>query len=329
MKIKREVKVAVFGLIILVTAYWGINFVKGLDVLSQSNTLKARFPESDNIEVSSAVLIKGVKVGSVTAINLLDLDSDIEVEFTVSKKYKIPSNSEALITSKSMLGGQVILIETGDAKTYLENDDYITGKIDNNMSQQIEEVKNEVFSTLSVLKETLGSINEILNEQTINDLTSTLSNVNSISEDAAKSMKSMSKKLITITSSLESITSDFKETTPYLKNSVSNLSTITDSLKTSLPALTASVNTTLEEVNTTISRINDKKGTIGMLFNDTSLYDNLESSTNSLNTLLKDLQENPSRYVQISVFSRKDPYTKAKEKEMKKQLKEEKKESKK
>ncbi|MFI3267987.1 MAG: MlaD family protein [Rikenellaceae bacterium] len=326
MKIKREIKVAVFALLALFAAYWGINYLKGLDVFSPTNTLKAQFSESGNIEISSAVLIRGVKVGSVTAINLGDINSDVEVEFTVDKRYKIPVNSEAIVASQSMLGGKVIVIKTGDATTYLEDDDLIAGKLDSGMADQIEEVKDQVFGTLSSLKTTLDNLNAVLNEQTIQDLTSTIGNVNSMSEDAAKAMKGMSDDLTVITANLESITSDFKETTPHLKNTLENFSVVSDSLKTSLPALTTSLNNTLAEVELTISRINDNKGTVGMLFNDTSLYDNLETSTANLSSLLLDFQENPSRYVQVSVFGRRDPITKAKEKEIKKELRAAKKE---
>ncbi|MFI3262130.1 MAG: MlaD family protein [Rikenellaceae bacterium] len=323
MKIKREIKVAVYTLLVLFAAYWGVNFLKGLDIFSQTHTLKAKFPESDNIEVSSAVLIKGVKVGSVTAINLGSIDSDIEVSFTVNKKYKIPENSEAIIANQSMLGGKVIMIKTGNATTYLEDDDYINGRLDDNMTKQIDEVKDQVYGALTALKTTLDNINSILDEETIKNITSTVSNVNEMSEDAAKSIKSMSGELIAIASNLENITSDFKETTPFLRNTVENFSIMSDSLSASLPSLVSSVNSTLAEVETTISNINDKKGTMGMMFNDTSLYDNLESSTANLSSLLMDLQENPSRYVHISVFGRKDPLTRANIKKMKKELKEE------
>lgn len=327
MKISREVKVALYGLLVLFAAYWGINFLKGLDIFSQSNTYKALYTESDNIEISSPVLIRGVKVGSVTAIRLNDINQNIELEFTIKKKYLIPSNSIAIIANKSMLSGKAVIIKTGDSTTHLEDDDFIEGKLDDNVTKQIDEFKDQLYGSLTAIKETLDNVNKILNEEAIKDITSTVSNINSITEDAAKVMKTSSARIAAITLNIEKITKDFSEMTPSLKTTISNVSVITDSLKTSLPALTVSVTNTINDVNATIASINDKKGTLGLLINDNSLYKNLDTSSANLSTLLYDLKENPSRYVRVSVFGSKDPLTKQKEKEQKREIREQKRNS--
>lgn len=329
MKITREIKIALFGLIILFAAYWGVNFLKGLDVFSQSIAIKALYEESDNIEVSSPVLIKGVKVGSVTEVNLNDINKNIEIVFTVKKKFNIPSNSIALISNKSMLGGKAIVINIGDSKTFLEKDDFIEGKLDDNVTKQINELKGQIYGTISELTMTLKNINEVLNEQTINDITSTLSNVNTISGDASLIIKDVSVKLEKITTNLTTLTDEFCETTPHLKASAKNLVDITATLKISLPEMLTSVTTTVDEINGTVKSLNDKKGTFGMMLNDRALYDNLETSTKNLSDLLFDMKKYPSRYVKVSVFGRKDPLTRANEKEQKKELKRLKKEAKK
>ncbi|MBS1975208.1 MAG: mammalian cell entry protein, partial [Bacteroidetes bacterium] len=67
-----------------------------------------------------------------------------------------------------------------------------------------------------------------------------------------------------------------------------------------------SIHTTMAELNKTIGKINNGTGSLGLLVNDKKLYLNLENTSRSLNTLLDDLRMHPKRYVNISVFGRKD-----------------------
>lgn len=325
MKIKREIKVALFGIFVLFITYWGISFLKGFDLFTSAYTYKIQYEKSENIEVSSPVLIRGVKVGSVTAVNLMNVDKNIEVIINVRKKFPIPENSVALLTNKSMLGGKAINIQVGNSTVFLKDDDFIKGEIDNNVSEQIDELKGKITGVMDELTVTLASINKVLNPQTIENLNSTMGNFSSISSDAAKSMNELSSKLTVITSNLESITGDLKETTPALKDVIVNFGVISDSLKISLPELVSSINKTVSEVDKTVELLNNGEGTLGMLLNDKLLYNNLNTTTKNLSSLLLDVKEHPSRYVQLSMFGRRSPQQKEQDRQEKQAIKEKKK----
>jgi len=65
------------------------------------------------------------------------------------------------------------------------------------------------------------------------------------------------------------------------------------------------VNTTLASFNSLSNEIQNGSGSISLLLKDPSLYNNLSNTANSANSLLQDLEKNPGRYVQFSLFSRK------------------------
>ncbi len=60
------------------------------------------------------------------------------------------------------------------------------------------------------------------------------------------------------------------------------------------------------QLNTLIAKANSTDGSIGALINSKDLYNNINNSIRSLNTLMDDLRVHPKRYVNISVFGKKD-----------------------
>lgn len=322
MRIKREIKVAIFAIIVMVASYWGISFLKGVDIFSPSYRYSVFYEKSESIATSSAVLVKGVKVGTVLAVGLTDDNSAVEVVISVDKKYSVPVDTKAILANQSMLGGKVIILELGDSNSAVEPDGKIMGEIDNSMTEQINSVKDKITTTLDELTTTLSAVNNILNEQSVANINYTLQNVADISYSSSTAMKSLTVKLDTITTNLAVLSGELSESAPALKNTIQNFSVVSDSLRETLPVTISSVNSTLAEVESAIESINSSKGSLGLLLNDRSLYDNLDNSTANLSSLLLDLQQNPSHYVHLSLFGRRDPLQKEKDRQMKREIKE-------
>ncbi len=298
--ISKELKIGVFTIIILATGYWGVNFLRGVDVLSASNKFYAYYDQSDNIEISAPVLVKGIKIGAVTKVSIESVESKVRVEMLVHKKYKIPANSIAELTDKSFTGGKAIALVIGDSEEILESKDVIESRVNNKMQKQIEEAKGMLISVVTNLNTTLDNVNKLLAEENIASITSTLDNVSRMTNTLDKVIKKESVKISNITSDLEDITSDFKGTMPALNNTLANLDSITATIKNSnLDQTIIAANNSIASLNSTLDGINNGTGTVSLLMNDPALYNNISS-------LLSDLQENPKRYVHFSLFGRKD-----------------------
>lgn len=306
MKIRREVKMGIFGILILAAAYWGISFLKGMDILSRTDTFYARYEQSNNIEVSSPVLLRGIKIGSVTAIEVGDVHEPITITMKVKSKYRLPSNSVAQIGDKSMLGGKAIIMQVGDASSMLQDGDTITGSVDNNVTEQINEVKDKLTGALDRLSVTLDGVNKLLSDENISSISSTINHINRAGRNADLAISDLRVKLGTITDDMTALTGELNRTAPQLGRTIDNLAFVSDTLRTSLPGLMASINKTVDDVNLTVETIREGEGTIGKLLSDGRMYDNLNRSSASLNSLLVDIKENPKRYVHISVFGRSD-----------------------
>ncbi|MFI3322900.1 MAG: MlaD family protein [Rikenellaceae bacterium] len=305
MKIKKEFKIGIFTIIVIAIAYWGINFLKGVDVLSTGNTYYAYYDKSDGIEISSPVVIRGISIGSVVDISIEGVDSKVKVALRVEKKYKIPTDSEATITSASLMGGKIVDIGVGKSSQYLDNGDEIKGLLDTGMTDQIEELKETMTEVIADLTTTLESVNALLSPENVANLSATFENLNG----STKSLENLLNggEINNMLSNLESVTSELKDAAPSLAATIKNLDDITSSVnKADVGETIASANQTIAELNKALEQINSGEGSIGSLLYRDEVYDNLNSTTENLSNLFLDLKENPKRYVHFSVFGRKD-----------------------
>ncbi len=305
MKISREFKIGLFALIVIAITYWGINFLKGVDVLSSNATYYAYYDKSDNIEISSPVLIRGIKVGTVTNVDIDDVDSRVKLTMTVLKKYKIPVDTEAQIGDKSLLGGKAVILFVGKSGEYVASHGEIKGTIDDNMSKQIDEAKATLISVVDRLKTTLDGVNGLLDQENVKNLSQTFENLNGTTQKLDNLLAGG--EINKIVKNLENLTSDLNEVSPALKSTVMNLDSISSSINHSdLESTILAARSTISELDKSLKQINSGEGSIGALMFDKSLYQNLDSATENLSSLLYDMKDNPKRYVHFSLFGRKE-----------------------
>jgi phospholipid/cholesterol/gamma-HCH transport system substrate-binding protein len=293
---KREIKVGLFAVIVLVIGWGVIRYLKGTDVFSSYNVYYAYYDNVGGIQPASAVMIHGAKVGSVLEVTLNeDPTKGVEVTLSVEKRYAVPTDSKAKIFSDGLMGGKAIRLVMS------KNDEYISDG-----------------DTLSALK--VAGLMDFLSGQflptlykTVADVDSTIVNIQQLiaSAEIKNSLKS-----------IESVTSDLSITSERLKNLmdgkipavVANIDTISLDLKKvssdlkdfEYAELLLKVDSTMANLCSLSNSLNDKDGSLGLLLRDQSLYNSLDSTVNSANLLLKDLKENPKRYVHFSLFGRKE-----------------------
>lgn len=297
MKINREAKIGIASIIILFILYWGVNFIKGSNVLTSTNIFTAKYANVDGLEMSSPVVINGMKVGSVVRVSMTDVNKDIEVDFIVDGKYKIPSNSTAELGSQSLMGGKQIVIHVGDAKTYLSNKDVIKSTVDTGLADAVAEMTDRAARLVDSLTVTLSKANTLMSEQMILDAQSTVANLNSATGSMGDILASEKVKIAEITRNLSALTAELNGMMPDVKGTLSNMNSLTDSLNMSLPAM-------LTEIDAIIAKLSAEDGTIAKLLNDSELYDNASITLDQAAKLLEDLREDPKRYVHFSLFGK-------------------------
>jgi phospholipid/cholesterol/gamma-HCH transport system substrate-binding protein len=304
MKISKEVKIGVIALITLVGFFWGLNFLKGINIFKPIDEYYAIYDNIEGLIESGIVYLNGYKVGNVRAIHFdKKHPGKIAVRFALEEKVSIPENSVALITTSSMISEikDINLILSGSSEICRPGDTLI-GALDKGISGIIDPIKFQAEATMANIDSVLTVIKQIFDKTAQANLQHTIANIDSITTNLSSSLNSNG----SITKSLDNlaeITSSLKSKNNELSSMLINLSAFTDSLaKSEIKATIYNTNKTVTEIDDIIEKINSGKGTLGALINNDTLYHNLEKASESLDIILKDLNENPKRYVHFSIF---------------------------
>ena len=301
---KREIKVGLFAIVVLVIGWGVIKYLKGIDVFSSTNVYYAYYDQVGGIQPASHVMIYGVKVGTVTNVKLnTDPTKGVEVELTIDNEYQIPVDSKAKIYSDGLMGGKAVEIVYGSSAEMLPNEGTIqTAKSTDLMELAGSEMENmlaKVTVIMDNLTQTLESVNALMAQNTAS-LTSIVSNVDGLTGNANEMLAKERVHLEQTLESLGKFSKSLGDNSTEIEAILGNLNTFSGQLAQS--NLVAEVESTVAKLNEVLAAMNDKNGSVGKLPNDGELYENLTEASDNLSVLLEDLKENPYRYINVSVF---------------------------
>ncbi|AII52860.1 hypothetical protein N008_12850 [Hymenobacter sp. APR13] len=302
--VSKEIKVALLGIVALVALYLGFNFLKGSNLLSSDHTYYARYDNVDGLTVGNPVILNGVKVGQVKEMRLLPEEGNkVKVAVELQKDVVVGDSTVASL-SGSLLGSKTITLFLGrNSKIYDGGEELKSYTV----ASITDAFQAKALPVLGTVDSTLTKVNGFLSKEAKVSLQATLLNAQG-STEALKNLLIMNQRNINqITTNMARLTSELNKTSAKFDRIASNFSTLSDSLKNAPvgPAM-RKLNATMTEAQGTMTTLNrslsDQKGSLGKLMNDTTLYNNLNATAASTNTLLTDFQANPKRYVHFSVF---------------------------
>lgn len=319
---KREIKVGLFAIAVLLIGWGVIKYLKGIDVFSSSNVYYAYYDQVGGIQPASHVMIYGVKVGTVTNVTLNeDPTKGVEVELTIDNQYQIPVDSKAKIFSDGLMGGKAVEIIYGSSTEMIPNEGTIqTTKSTDLMemaSAEMEGLLAKVTVIMDNLTQTLDNINNLMAQNTEN-ITSIVSNVDGLTGNANAMLAKERVHLEEALESLSKFSKSLGDNSEQVESIIGNLDTFSTQLAQS--NIVAEVEGAVTKLNEVLAAVNDKEGSVGKLLSDDELYENLTSASENLSVLLTDLKENPSRYINVSVFGS-SPYKKVEKAKAKAELK--------
>lgn len=318
MKISNETKVGALTAIAITLLILGFNFLKGKTLFKTGNFIYAKYTDTKGIMVSNGVFINGFQVGSVYDIENADANlSAIVVAIKLKGNYNIPVNSVASI-KENPLGNASITISLGDAATYVKSGDTILtssssgllGDVMNKLGPVSDQIKATVGSLDSVLK----NINTIFDPATKNNLQEVIANINkttaSLVVSSASIQAMLNQQTGAITASMNNVnsfTKNLADNNEKVTRMISNVEKTTENLsKADIDGTVTQLKNSIESLNSILAKASSTDGSLGKLLNDKTLYDNLSNTVRSANILMDDLRVHPKRYVNISVFGRKD-----------------------
>lgn len=304
MKLTREIKTAVLVIASILLFIWGYRFLQGSDLLSDYKKMFVEYENVEGLVVSSPVTINGLTVGKVKSIILKD-NGKLLIEMQIKNDFPITKGSLAQIYSPSPIGGkQIAIVPNTQTKDLAVNGDYLVssmkvGFIDS-LTGQIDPLKVKLDKLLDNANNVLVSVNKVFDEKTRQNLQASLATLN----ETMTEFKVASKEVNAL---LTENKSKISTTMTNVEKASGNLSKISDSLsKANIGKTVKSLEKTLANVDAMMSELQSGKGTMGKLIKDETLYTNFAKTSKELELLLQDLRLNPTRYVNVSLFGKKN-----------------------
>jgi len=316
LKIKREVKVGILVVTTSALLFWGINYLKGKNYLSNNRILYATYNQVNGLVKANWVMVNGVKVGEVSGIEFIDSKGRVQVQMSIQNKIDIPRNTIARIYNSDVLGSKAIELLLGNSTDMVKNGDVLKSEIQPSITEEVSyqmlPIKRKAESVMASLDSVLAVIQYVFNEDTRENLKRsfesikfTIKNLESTSYNIDTLVTTQRNRLSQIFLNIESITSNIKNNNSKLTNVINNFSSISDSLSKAKIATTINnANNAMTDFAKITEKINKGEGSLGMLINNDSLYNGLEKSSMELHLLLEDMRLNPNRYVHFSVFGK-------------------------
>ena len=301
MKMKREVKIGLFALAMLLCLYLGINYLKGKDVFSRDRAYYALYDQTKGLQTSSPVLLRGVKVGSVTGIAIDPENSgQVLVTVNVKKSVKIPTDSKLKLVSNDIMGGKAIELVSGTAGSWFEKHAVIPSETESGIleyaSLSIEEIISELKRLMNSLEATSNSLNDIL-VTNAESFQGTMSNLNEVTRQVAAGNLQQTLR------DLGEFSGMLKDNSAKFDNIIGNFDEVSESLaEADIKGVVDSLGMSVNHLNAVLANMSGDEGSVGKLLGDPALYDSLVVASGNLSALLEDLKANPKRYVHFSLF---------------------------
>lgn len=298
MKIRKEFKIGVFAVAVILVSWWGIKWLQGQNMLLSSSSYYAYYDNVGGLMVSSRVKLRGVQIGNVQDIQL---EGDkVRIEMLIEDEFAkiIPANSVAELGAAGLMGGTEIVIIQGDAQETIKPETVITGRIKPDLVGTMAGKAGELIDGLNT---TVGSLNDLLSvngeaiSQMITNLEAMSESVNSIINAARYDIDGTLNNLRTFTNTLAA-------SSGRIESMIGNIDKVTTDLAEA--QFVEKLNSTITSLDEIITAIEKGDGTAGMLINDKELYESLNDAGENLAQLLEDLKANPMRYVHFSLFGK-------------------------
>ncbi len=307
MKVSREIKTAVLVIISIILFIWGYSFLKGKNLFDNSNKLFVVYENVAGLATSAPVTLNGLTIGKVNSITI-NPDGKLLVELHITTDFPISKSSIAEIYDSGLVGGRQIAIKPNLLdKNYTVSGDYLQASsklgLTDALAQQLEPLQAKIQELLVNADAMFTNVNDILDTQTRQNLKNSIASLNTTLSEFSVASKNINELLV-------ENKSKFNNTLKNVDKVTGNFATISDSLaKANLGQTVKNLEKTLAKVDKIMAELEQGKGTMGKLIKDETIYTNFAKTSKELELLLQDVRLHPTRYVNVSLFGKKNkPY---------------------
>jgi phospholipid/cholesterol/gamma-HCH transport system substrate-binding protein len=308
LKLTREIKTAILVIASILLFIWGYSFLKGRDLFTNYKTLYVEYDNVEDLAQSAPVTLNGLAIGKVNKITINENTGKLLVELQLKTDFPVSKTSTAALYSPSLIGGKQIKIIPNLADKELAVDGQTLAPavelgLTESLGGKIEPIQQKLNLMLENINNLVAGLNNVLDKKGQEDLKKSLAELSQTMEQFHKASGSINSILDTNKAQINGAVSNFNKMS-------GNFNKISDSLnKADLGKTVRSLNQTLAKVDGIMTNLNSGKGSAGKLLNDDALYNNLAKTSKELELLLQDVRLYPTRYVNVSLFGKKNkPY---------------------
>jgi phospholipid/cholesterol/gamma-HCH transport system substrate-binding protein len=310
------------GLLLVITIgflYWGFNFLKGKNVFTRTNTYYAYYERIDGLQPSASILLRGYKIGQVTDIYFTNKKYEsLTIEMSIDESVEIPENTIAQIFSSDIMGTKSINLimpysQANEDVVILSHNSILLSDIEGGLQDQVRlemaPLKKQVELLIEQAAVAIEQIKYVLNESTGEELRSSFVKI----QQAVDAIRNSSVTIDSVLSNhniqnvlahVENITKTISNKSDDIQEIVDNVASFSNALaQANIAETVLMTDSVLTELNVVLQRVNAGEGSLGTLLQSDELYKNLETSSMNLDKLLRDVKENPKRYVSFPIFN--------------------------
>lgn len=295
----KNVKIALTVLVGLALLYWGINYLKGINLLTPANSYYTEVESTEGLLTASPITVNGFQVGQVRDIKYDYESNKITVMLSMNKDMKVPKGSTVSMVN-GLLGGASLVLNLGSGPA-MEPGSLIPTTIEGGLMDHVtDNIMPAVSNMLPKVDSIMNNVNVLTGDPA---LAAALSRLDGITRQLQISAQQLNTLLNGLNRSVPGVMGSVNGITGNLNGASNNLNELSTSLKElPLDETVNKLNTTLANLESLSQQLNDKNSTIGKVINDRELYDNANHAIASLDSLLIDIKTNPKRYINIKVF---------------------------
>ena len=307
MKFTKEIKIGVLALLGLAMSIFSYNYLKGINLFEKNRKFTIMYEKVDGLSVSNPVTMNGFKIGKVQKINFNPNNlKELFVDIVIDNDVVFPKTSIAELYETGLIGGKAIAIipDYKNDSTIAVDGDVLNGVIKPGLTELVNQILPQVQLQIEAVMENaeivLQNINTLFDDETKIILKSSIEDFSNLTNSLSETSNEISN---LIANNSENLTNSLVD----LRSASYNIKRITDSLNSDdINSITTSLNSLVNNLNSITISLKNSEGTAGKLINDKSIYDNLNNATNQLNQLIEDIKLNPNRYINFSVFGKKN-----------------------
>ena len=302
----KEIRTGIIAIFTIVVLIYGINYLKGLNILDKNRIFHAKYDNIDGLLKGSVISLNGFNVGIVSNISLQS-DNSLLVSVKINEDFDVPANSILKISNQDLMGTKGISVILGNSDLLAKNNDTLIAEIENSLqdevNKQILPLKNKAEGLISSVDSLMLIFTSVLNTDARKNLASSFKNLDETFILMSESMKELNKLVVTneknISNSIknfESITGNISNNNESIENILKKLSSISDSVSSK------DIGDIIKNLNNITNKISAGQGNLGLLNSDDQLYRNIEKTTNDISILVEEIKKDPKKYFNFSVL---------------------------